>query len=372
MANAFDLNCRKKLGFGLMRLPQIGDEIDLEATNKLVDLFMERGFTYFDTAYVYNSGGSEIAARKCLVERYPRDSFTIATKLPVYMLEDGNSADELLNTSLERLGVDYIDYYLLHAMNKTRYETANQYGIWDKLLQWKAEGKVRHIGFSVHDTPEFIDQVLNEHPEVEFVQLQINYLDWEDEKVQARRCHEVVSAHKKPIIIMEPIKGGALAGGNADINAILAEYNNKATPASWALRFAAGHEYVAMVLSGMNTIEQMDENTVTLNDPKPISAEEQAVLDKAVEKYNSIPRVPCTRCRYCVEGCPMGIEIPNIISMVNETRVYKTVGAAQRRYNMMKGSKASQCIGCRACVAACPQNIDIPSVLEEAASIFEA
>lgn len=371
MEKAFDLGCTKKLGFGLMRLPEKDGAIDLEATNKMVDLFMERGFTYFDTAYTYNSGGSEIAARKCIVERHPRDSFTIATKFPAGNLEREEQMDEFFNTSLQRLGVDYIDYYLVHALNKTKYENVSKLGLWEKFKQWKAEGKVKHIGFSVHDTPEFIDQVLNEHPEVEFVQLQINYLDWEDANVQSRRCWEVVSAHKKPIIIMEPIKGGALAGANADINAILAEHDPVATPASWALRFAADHEYVAMVLSGMNAMEQVEENTVTLNDPKPITEEEQKVLDKAVAKYNSIPRVPCTRCRYCVEGCSMSINIPQIISMVNDTRVYNTINGAQRRYNMLQGGKASDCIECRACESACPQNIPIPEILKEAVSLFE-
>ncbi len=371
MEKAFDFNNTKKLGFGLMRLPEVDGAIDIELTKQMVDLFMERGFTYFDTAYVYGAGASENAARECIVERYPRDKFTIATKFPAGNLKAPEEMEEMFQTSLTRLGVDYVDYYLVHALNAEKYDTITTIGLWDKFKQWKAEGRAKHIGFSVHDTPEFVDKVLTEHPEMEFVQLQINYLDWEDENVQARRCWEVACAHNTPIIIMEPIKGGALAGGNADINAILKEHDAEATPASWALRFAAGQKNVCMVLSGMNAMSQVEENTVVLDDPKPITTEEQLVLDKAVAKYNSIPRVPCTSCRYCVDGCPMSINIPQIISMVNNVRVYNNVEATKGRYNGIKGGKASECIKCRACEAACPQNITIPEVLEEAAALFE-
>lgn len=359
----------KKLGFGLMRLPKKDGKIDHEAVCRLVDLFLERGFTYFDTAYVYDNGNSEIAARECIVKRHPRDSFTIATKYPTMGIPEGTEPVSLFNTSLERLGVDYIDYYLVHALNPEKYERTMRDGVWEMCKKMKEEGKIRHIGFSVHATPEFVDQVITEHPEVEFVQLQINYLDWEDENVQARRCYEAVHKHDLPIVIMEPIKGGALAGGNEVITNILKAHNPDATPASWALRFAVDHPGVAVVLSGMNEMSQVEENTVILDHPAPITKEEQAVLDEAARAYNAIERVPCTRCRYCVDGCPMGINIPEIIAMVNNYRVYG-IKTGFRRYEDL-AVKASACIGCRTCESNCPQHISIPEVMEEAARIFE-
>ena len=370
MSNAFDLTSGKKLGFGLMRLPKKDGQIDLEATKKLVDRFMERGFTYFDTAYVYDGGNSEIAARECIVKRYPRDSFTIATKYPTHGVAEGTDPLSLFETSRERLGVDYIDYYLLHALNDEKYEKLVKDGVWDMCRKLRDEGKIRHLGFSVHASPEFIDRALTEQPDVEFVQVQINYLDWEDPSVRSRLCYEAVRKHNVPVVIMEPIKGGALAGGNEEITKILKAANPDATPASWALRFAAGHPGIGVVLSGMNEMSQVEENTVVLDDPKPITPEEQKVLDAAVAAYNAIERIPCTRCRYCVDGCPMSIDIPTIFSMVNQYRVYGQKGSGWMRYENMK-AKASDCIQCRTCESACPPHITIPELLQEAVKIFE-
>ena len=362
----------KKLGFGLMRLPMIGDEVDIEQTKQMVDLFLSKGFTYFDTAYGYIGGKSEKAIKEALVDRYPRESYQLATKLPAWNgAKTKEEAQQMLFTSLERTGAGYFDFYLLHNLGDSRTEYFYKYDIWNFLAEQKEKGLIKHLGFSMHDSAENLDKILTEHPEMEFVQLQINYADWESASVQSRACYEVARKHGKPIIIMEPVKGGSLANLPAPIEKIFKDYNPDASLSSWAVRYAASLDGLVTVLSGMSTLEQMEDNLSYMQDFKPLDEGERKVIADVVAALDALPQIPCTGCQYCVKDCPMSINIPQIISMVNNVRVYNNVEATKGRYNGIKGGKASECIKCRACEAACPQNITIPEVLEEAAALFE-
>ena len=299
---------RKKLGFGFMRLPHVGDEIDLEQVKKMVDLFLSRGFTYFDTAYVYDGGKSEEAMREALVKRYPRDSFTIATKLPLWNV--GTSFDDfrrLTDTSLQRLGVDYVDFYLVHNINNNKYEECN---VWEYMKELKAEGRAKHIGFSFHGTPELLEKVLSEHDEAEFVQLQINYNDWDSPNIASGKCYEIARAHHKPVVIMEPVKGGSLATLTDEVAAPFRALDPNASNASFAIRYAASLDGIIAVLSGMSTLAQVEDNVSFMDDFKKLDDRERAAVAEVVENLAKVKTIPCTSCKYCVEGCPMSINIP--------------------------------------------------------------
>ena len=369
-----------KLGFGLMRLPMNGEEIDMEQTISMVDTFMQKGFTYFDTAYVYINGKSEVAAREALVKRYPRDSFTVATKLPLWdNVETEEDMQRIFDTSMERLGVDYIDFYLLHAMDKTKFEKADQIGAWDFIFKMKEQGKIRHCGFSFHDSADVLAEALPKHPEAEFVQLQINYIDWESDNVQARKCYEVCLKHNKPIIVMEPIKGGSLASMAESAQSVLTNANPDASVASWAVRYCAGLDNIVTVLSGMSTQAQMDDNVSYMENFKPLSEEESATLNKAIDALNAIPTIPCTACRYCVDDCPQQINIPEIFKAVNAYKQFGNAAGTNKPFNQWNynratkdGGKASDCIQCGSCEAHCPQHINIIEELKAAAAVYEA
>ena len=369
-----------KLGFGLMRLPMNGEEIDMEQTISMVDTFMQKGFTYFDTAYVYINGKSEVAAREALVKRYPRDSFTVATKLPLWEnVETEEDMQRIFNTSMERLGVDYIDFYLLHAMDKTKFEKADAIGAWDFIFKMKEQGKIRHCGFSFHDSADVLDEALTKHPEAEFVQLQINYLDWESDNVQARKCYEVCLKHNKPIVVMEPIKGGSLASMAESAQSVLTNANPDASVASWAVRYCAGLDNIVTVLSGMSTQAQMDDNVSYMENFKPLSEEESATLNKAIDALNAIPTIPCTACRYCVDDCPQQINIPEIFKAMNGYKQFGNAAGTNKPFNQWNynratkdGGKASDCIQCGSCEAHCPQHINIIEELKAAAAVYEA
>lgn len=362
----------KKLGFGLMRLPTLdGDysKIDLARVNEMVDKFMAHGYTYYDTAYVYHGGFSEVAFRECVVKRYPRDSFTVTTKLPLFGKPDRAGMEKIFNESITRLGVDYIDYYWLHALGRDSYQYALQVGAFDYLRELKAEGKIKHMGFSFHDNAETLDKILTEQPDVEFVQLQINYLDWEDKGVQSRLCYEVAEKHGKPVIVMEPIKGGALANPPHAAEKLLKEADPDASCASWAVRFAASLPNVMVVLSGMSELWQVEDNVAYMDDFKPLTDEERKIIDEAAEKIKFA--IPCTACRYCCDGCPMSINIPEIFAIYNEMkRDFRKKREAVNKYNeLVKTSgRADDCIGCEQCVNACPQHLDIPRLLSECAA----
>ena len=368
-----------KLGFGLMRLPMNGEEVDIETLKKMVDTFIAKGFTYFDTAYVYTGGKSEVAAREALVKRYPRESFQLATKLPFWEgVETEADMQRIFDESLSRADCGYFDFYLLHAMDKSRFEKAEQIGAWEFLAKLKAEGKIKHMGFSFHDSADVLDEALTKHPEAEFVQLQINYADWENDGVQSRKCYEVCLKHNKPIVIMEPVKGGSLAGMVPAVQDMLKAVRPELSIPSWAIRFCAGLDNIVTVLSGMSNEEQVNDNVSYMEHFEPLNAEEQETLKKAVEVLNSIPTIPCTACRYCTDGCPMKIDIPQIFKVVNGFKQFGYAAGTDKPYNAGEyarvtkdGGKAGECLQCGACESHCPQHISIIEELKAAAAEYE-
>jgi predicted aldo/keto reductase-like oxidoreductase len=361
-----------KLGFGAMRLPRTRTgEIDIEQVKEMVDIFLDSGFTYFDTAYVY--AGSEDALREALVKRHPRDAFTVATKMPLWAVKSSEDYEARFKESLERLGVDYVDFYLLHNLSGDQIDATEKLGGWDFMKSVKADGRARHIGFSFHDSPERLDEILTKHPECEFVQLQINYADWDDSRVQSRRCYEVARKHNKPVVIMEPVKGGSLASMSSEIRDILISANPDASVASWAVRFCASLEGILTVLSGMSSVEQVLDNTGYMSKFEPLTDSERKTIDKVVEALKSIPTIPCTECRYCVEDCPQNINIPGIIETLNGYTLFDNLEGSRRSYGFVssRGGKASDCIECATCESRCPQQIEIMAAMKKAAGLFE-
>ena len=360
-----------------MRLPRSDKEkdiIDTEQTSQMVDRFLDAGLTYFDSAYVYN--GSEEAAKACLTSRHPRDSYFITSKINVNAkgVVDAEGAKAELAESLRREGVDYIDFYLLHALSKNNIKKYDDWGIWEFVKEAKEKGLIRHYGFSFHDTPEFLDELLTKHPDVEFVQLQINYADWENPSVQSRGCYEVACKHNKPIIVMEPIKGGTLANPPKAVAELLKKADPEASYASWAIRFVASLPGVMTVLSGMSDMAQMEDNVSYMSDFKPLSEEEQKVIAQAQDILKNIDQIPCTGCRYCVGGCPKKINIPSLFTAMNLNLIFDQFEKGKQRYqNETQGEhgKASDCIRCGQCEIQCPQHIEIRSWLEKTAETFE-
>ena len=370
-------NTVPKLGFGCMRFPLTDPKdvtaIDIDQVKEMVDLFMDAGGTYFDTAFVYHDGHSEVALREALVERYPRDSFTIATKCLAWALPDAEAAKACLDTSLERLGTDYVDYYLLHNVGGERTKKFDDFGLWEWTQEMKAAGRIRNVGFSMHDGAETLDQLLNEHPEVDFIQLQVNYLDWESPVVQSRRNMEVARKHGKPVVIMEPARGGRLADLPAAVAAPLLEARPDLSQASWAYRFCYNQPGVLTVLSGMSTSDQVRQNVAEWREHgDAFSPKEQKALDAACKVLASVPTVPCTNCRYCVKDCPQQIAIPEIMNLLNlEVQTENTEFAKQQYSWQAAPGRASDYIQGGACEAMCPQSIDIIEQLEKAAEHFE-
>lgn len=364
-----------KLGFGLMRLPQCGAEIDIEQTKAMVDLFLNAGFNYFDTAYGYGAGASERAIKTALVDRYPRERFYLATKLPAFMAKSRAEAEQMLETSLARTGAGYFDFYLLHNLGAGRTQFYEDYGMWDFVLRKKEEGVLRHIGFSIHDGAEALDRVLTAHPEAEFVQLQINYADWDDPGVQARECYAVARAHGKPIIIMEPVKGGTLSTLPPEAAAPLLDARPDASLSSWALRYAASLEGLVTVLSGMSDLAQMRDNLATMTQFQPLTDAERAALERTRAILAAADTVPCTACNYCTAGCPQHIGIPEALEALNLYRTYHSAARAKDSFAwpLSQGKhRASECIACGACEAVCPQRIPIIEELKAAAAVVDA
>ena len=372
MADSYLGESIKKLGFGLMRLPMIGEEIDMEQTKRMVDTFMEKGFTYFDTAYVYIGGKSEVALKEAVVDRYPRDSFQCATKLPLWDLKEPQEMEKIFQESLDRAGLEYYDFYLLHAMSAERVAKADELGAWAFMKRLKAEGRAKHIGFSFHDTAEALEDILKAHPEMEFVQLQINYVDWESESVQSRKCYEVARKYNKPVIIMEPVRGGSLAIMPPQVQQVFKEAEPENSVASWAVRYCASLEGIVTVLSGMSTEEQLNDNVSYMENFQPLNEGERATVQKVVDILNSLPTIPCTACKYCVDGCPQKINIPGIFKAMNDLTLYNNEVTARHSYNnaVGEGGKAGDCIQCGACEAHCPQKIEIIETLKKAAETF--
>lgn len=366
----------KKLGFGCMRLPVIGGDqskIDIEEFKKLVDLYQSRGFTYYDTAYVYHGGKSEEAVREAVVKRYPRDAFTVTTKMPMWMVETEEDLERIFNEQLERLGVEFIDYYWLHALNAERYEKVQALKAFEFISQKKAEGKIKHIGFSFHDTPPVLEKILCDHPEVEYVQLQINYIDWDSPTIFGKECYEIATRHNVPVIVMEPVKGGTLAKVPESVASIFKKHSPDMSVASWAIRYTASLKNVLTVLSGMSNMEQVDDNTSYMCDFKPLDDEEQAIVGQATDYIKSKIFIPCTECRYCVDGCPQKIYIPKYFALYNRHKLADGNSDAPEKYKVYgtKGGLPSACVQCGLCENVCPQHLEIREHLKEVANTFE-
>ena len=357
-----------KLGFGLMRLPQTEDKkIDIEQTKKMVDLFMEAGFTYFDTAWAYE--GSEAAIKEALVDRYPRESFQLATKNAAWInCKTREDAIAQFDLSLKLTGAGYFDYYLLHNLGEARTKYFDDFDLWNYFAQKKEEGLIKHLGFSFHSTAEELDQILTEHPEMEFVQLQINYADWQSPSVQSGACYEVARKHGKPVIIMEPVKGGNLANPPESVKAVLDEAEPGASCASWALRFCADLEGVITVLSGMSNVEQMEDNLAVMKDFRGLTDEQRQVIARAQEELDKVPSIPCTACDYCAKVCPNNIGISGSFTAMNYVLLYDNKEFAKNQMGyLIEGhgkKRANECIKCGACEQACPQHIEIIKELE--------
>ena len=361
-----------RLGFGLMRLPHLADgTIDDEETKHMVDLFMDAGGTYFDTAYAYT--GSEEAIRKALVERYPRDSYTLCTKLIAWGARDEKAAKAEFQTSLDRTGAGYFDYYLLHALQKENYKKYDEYHIWDFVKGLKEQGLVKNWGFSFHADPELLDKLLNAHPEVDFVQLQINYADWENPSVKSRECYEVVRKHGKMITVMEPVKGGMLANPPKRVRDLFEAADPDASVASWAIRYVASLEGILAVLSGMSNTAQMEDNLSYMKEFRPLDESEQEVVRKAQEALNTENFIPCTDCHYCMPGCPQKIAIPEVLKSANRYYQLDQLEGARADYaRRLNGkTKASECLACGQCEDACPQHLPIITLLSQCAEILE-
>ena len=361
-----------KLGFGLMRLPKKGLGTDIEQVKTMVDLFMEAGFTYFDTAFVYT--GSEAAIRKALVERYPRDSYTLCTKINAFMMAPTEkAAKRQFYTSLERTGAGYFDYYLLHAFMENNYQKYDKFHLWDFVKEQKAKGLIKHFGFSYHAGSELLDRILTEHPEVDFIQLQINYADWENPSVASRANYEIARKHGKSITVMEPVKGGKLADPPEEVKRLFKAYHPDMSYASWAIRFVASLDGIITVLSGMSNIEQMQDNISYMKDFKPLNEEEQEIIREAQRIMGHSSTIPCTACHYCVEGCPMNIKIPDIFTAMNRQLGDGRIENAKELYGnaTADSGRASDCIACRQCENACPQHLPITDQLKQAVKMFE-
>lgn len=371
-----------KLGFGTMRLPLLkaddATSIDYETFSKMVDVYMAAGFNYFDTAYPYHQEMSEGAVRKCLVERYPRESFILADKMPILRVTSSEDYQKFFDEQLNRCGVTYFDYYLLHNMGIDRYVKTQKYGGFEFIKGLKEKGLVKNIGFSFHDSADILDKILSEHPEVDFVQLQINYLDWESEVVQSAKCYDVATKHGKPVIVMEPVKGGALVNVPESAKKLMDEctVNNGGNPesvseASYAIRYVASLDNVMLVLSGMSSLPQVEDNISYMKNFRPLNEAEKAMLERCADIINGETAVQCTSCKYCLEECPISVNIPGYFGLLN---LYRSLNKKTNMYYERASfdhAKASECLKCGKCEKICPQHINIREKLVEFADIYE-
>lgn len=363
-----------KLGFGLMRLPETDGKIDMQQVCDMVDAYMATGANYFDTAYVYHGGMSERVVKDAIVARYPREAFTIATKLPAWIINSKEDVERVFNEQLERTGAGYIDFYLLHSLEDgDNYEKHEKLDCFNWALAKKAQGLIKHFGFSFHGSPELLEQILDKHPEVEFVQIQLNYADMTNPVVQSGALYEILRKRNIPMIIMEPVKGGLLANPAPELEKMFKEYNPDASAASWALRYVASLDGVATILSGMSNREQMEDNLKTFTNFQPLNEKEKAVIDAVVTKMLDMDQIPCTGCRYCCDGCPVGIKIPDVFRALNTARLYPGEMRPHFFYNNVTGGagKASACVGCGQCEGVCPQHLPIIELMKEVAEVFD-
>jgi len=364
-----DNKVKKNFGFGCMRLPMANGQVDKEEFSRMVDTFLENGFNYFDTAHGYLDGKSETALRDCLTSRHPRESYVLTNKLSTLHFKTEADIRPLFESQLKACGVEYFDFYLMHAQNKGRHEKYKACRAYEIAAELMAEGKIRHIGISFHDTAEVLEQILQDCPQIEVVQLQFNYVDYEDISVQARKCYEVCRKHGKPVIVMEPVKGGSLVKLPEAAQKVFDDLGGGSN-ASYAIRFAASFEGIMMVLSGMSNMEQMNDNISFMKDFRPLTAQEREAVNKVCGIFRSMELIPCTACRYCTEVCPTGIAIPDLFACMNGRKMFNAGGGYYNIYTR-DGSKASDCVKCGQCEDICPQKLPIRSLLEDVAAEFE-
>ena len=365
-------------GFGAMRLPLIDetvfDSVDEEKVTELIDRYMESGYNHFDTGYPYHDGASEKILKKCLVDRYPRDSFTLADKMPSFSLENEGDLDKFFEEQLENCGVDYFDYYMLHNVSTWTLDALRKFNGYDFLVNLKKTGKAKHIGISVHDNAEILEEVFKEMPELEFVLLQINYLDWENESIQAKECYEIARKYGKDIMVMEPLKGGTLVDLPEEIATKFKQYDPDISIPGWAFKFVCNLEGVTHVLSATGTLEQLEDNLNTMKHIKPLDDREKELISEAIEKINESIAIPCTQCNYCINECPNGIPIPTFFELYNIEKRLPSIGWSPQqglyRTYALKTAEASDCDACGDCVEKCPQHLDIPGYMEDIVELF--
>lgn len=361
----------KNFGFGCMRLPMQGEEVDKEQFCRMIDLFLSEGFCYFDTAHGYLQGKSELAIRECLAARYPRERYILTDKLTAPYFKKKEDIRPFFESQLAACGVEYFDFYLMHAQSKDIFEHFKRCQAYEEALALKEEGKIKHFGISFHDKAEVLEQILKEYPQIEVVQIQFNYVDYEDPAVQSRRCYEVCRKYGKPVIVMEPVKGGNLVNLPEEAKKILEDLHG-GSPASYAIRFAAGFEGIMMVLSGMSNLEQMQDNLSYMKDFVPLSEKEMDAIRGVRKVFASMQLIPCTACRYCTDGCPKKISIPDLFACMNAKKIYHDWNT-DYYYGLhtKNGGKASDCIGCGRCEKSCPQHLPIRKLLKDVTKEFE-
>lgn len=362
----------RKFGFGFMRLPMDGDQVDIPQTTQMVDEYLNAGFTYFDTAHGYLQGKSELALKSCLTSRYPRDRYVLTDKLTNFFFKSEADIRPFFQSQLEACGVDYFDFYLMHAQNEEKFAYFKTHRAYETAFALKAEGKIRHVGISFHDRAEVLERILTEYPQIEVVQIQFNYVDYDDPVVQSRLCYEVCRKHNKPVIVMEPVKGGNLVNLPQQARDVLDALHG-GSPASYAIRFAAGFPGIVMVLSGMSDLAQLRENVSLMQNFKPLNEQELAAIAQVQQIFRSMHLIPCTACRYCVDGCPKHIAIPDLFSLMNTWKLHHNHNAIYYYDSVYTapGSRASDCVRCGKCEAACPQHLPIRELLEQVAAELE-
>lgn len=363
---------KKNFGFGCMRLPMNDDQVDIAETTRMVDEFLAQGFNYFDTAHGYIGGKSELALKECLTSRYPREAYSLTDKLTDSYFKTEADIRPFFESQLEACGVDYFDFYLMHAQNADNFKKFKACRAYETAFVLKAEGRIRHVGLSFHDRAEVLDQILTEYPQIEVVQIQFNYLDYDDIAVQSRKCYEVCRKHGKPVLVMEPVKGGSLVNLPEEAKKVLDDLHG-GSPASYAIRFAAGFPGMMMVLSGMSDLEQMKDNLSYMRDFKPLNETELAAVNKVQEIFHKMNMIPCTACRYCVEGCPKQISIPDLFAIMNIKQLHHDWNADYyyEEVHTAPGRRASDCLKCGKCEKICPQHLPIRKLLEEVAKEFD-